>query len=96
MIDFGNREVEELLRDGIIRPRRSPYKSPVWVVKNKGLSECGRPNKLLVFYFTKLNSKTIYDKSPIPDPSVIIANLGKVKFFATLNLKQRFSPNQLS
>ena len=90
MIDFVNREVEQLLRDGIIRPSRSPYNSPVWVVDKKGLDECGRPNKRLVFDFTKLNSKTICDKYLIPDPSIIMANLGKAKFFTTLDLKSGF------
>lgn len=90
MIDFVNKEVEELLRNGIIRPSRSPYNSPVWVVDKKGLDEFGNPNKRLVFDFTKLNSKTICDKYPIPDPSIIMANLGRAKFFTTLDLKSGF------
>lgn len=90
VIDFVNKEVENLLNDGIIRPSRSPYNSPVWVVDKKGLDENGRPNKRLVFDFTKLNSKTICDKYPIPDPAVIMSNLGKAKYFSTLDLKSGF------
>lgn len=90
MIEFVNKEVKELLKNGIIRPSRSPYNSPVWVVDKKGTDELGKPNKRLVFDYTKLNSKTIPDKYPIPDPSVILSNLGKSKFFTTLDLKSGF------
>lgn len=90
MVNFVNTEVGKLLRDGIIRPSRSPYNSPVWVVDKKGVDEHGRPNKRLVFDYTKLNAKTIPDRYPIPDPSVIMANLGKAKFFTTLDLKSGF------
>ena len=90
MVEFVNKEVQDLLKKGIIRPSRSPYNSPVWVVEKKGIDEFGRPNKRLVFDYTKLNSKTIADKYPIPDPSVILSNLGKSKFFTTLDLKSGF------
>ena len=90
MTKFVNEEVERLLRDGIIRPSRSPYNSPVWVVDKKGIDEYGRPNQRLVFDYSKLNSKTICDKYPIPNPSVILSNLGKAKIFTTLDLTSGF------
>ena len=90
MTDFVNKEVEKLLKDGIIRPSRSPYNSPVWVVDKKGIDEYGRPNKRLVFDYSKLNAKTICDKYPIPQPAVILSNLGKAKVFSTLDLKSGF------
>jgi len=33
--DEKNKQVKELLDDGVIRPSRSPYNSPVWVVPKK-------------------------------------------------------------
>jgi len=90
MTDFVNKEVEKMLRDGIIRPSRSPYNSPMWVVDKKGIDEHGRPNKRLVFDYSKLNAKTIPDKYPIPDPAVILSILGKAKIFSTLDLKSGF------
>lgn len=33
--DFVNREIKDLLRNGIIRPSRSPYNNPIWVVGKK-------------------------------------------------------------
>ena len=95
MIDFVNEEVKKLLKDGIIRPSRSPYNSPVWVVDKKGVDEYGNPNKRLVIDFTKLNSKTICDKYPIPDPSIILSNLGRSKFFSTIDLKSGFHQIEL-
>lgn len=33
--EFVNSEIHNLLRDGIIRPSRSPYNSPIWVVPKR-------------------------------------------------------------
>lgn len=76
MIEIVSKELKELQKNGVIRPSTSPYNSQVWVFdKNKGLDEHDGPNKRLVFDFTKLNSKTIPDKYPIPDPTVILSDL---------------------
>jgi len=34
--EFVNKEIKQLLKDGIIRPFRSPFNSPAWVVDKKG------------------------------------------------------------
>jgi len=39
--DFVNNEIKQLLKDGIIRPSKSPYNSPVWVVDKKGVDNSG-------------------------------------------------------
>lgn len=94
--DFVNKEIQELLANGIIRPSRSPYNNPIWVVKKKGLDENGQEKKRLVMDFRKLNEKTISDKYPIPDISGILSNLGGSKFFTTLDLKSGFHQINLS
>lgn len=43
--DFVNKEVDELLRQGIIQPSRSPYNNPIWVVDKKGIDENGNKKK---------------------------------------------------
>ncbi|KAH8241145.1 hypothetical protein KR038_006285, partial [Drosophila bunnanda] len=88
--DFVNTETQAMLRDGIIRPSRSPYNNPVWVVDKKGTDERGNTKKRLVIDFRKLNLKTINDKYPIPNVVFILANLGKAKYFTTLDLKSGF------
>lgn len=88
--DFVNNEIRELLKNGIIRPSRSPYNNPIWVVDKKGKDEHGNIKKRLVIDFRKLNQKTIDDKYPIPDVTVILSNLGKARYFTTLDLKSGF------
>lgn len=88
--DFVNKETNALLKDGIIRPSSSPYNNPVWVVDKKGTDEKGNTKKRLVIDFRKLNLKTIDDKYPIPNVVSILSNLGKARFFTTLDLKSGF------
>uniref|UniRef100_A0AB38Z1M6 Polyprotein n=1 Tax=Chuta errantivirus TaxID=3078401 RepID=A0AB38Z1M6_9VIRU len=82
-------QISKLLKDGIIRPSKSPYNSPIWVVKKK--QDASKINKYrVVMDYRKLNSKTISDKYPIPDTSTVLANLGKSKYFTTLDLNSGF------
>lgn len=37
--DFVNNEIQDLLKNDIIRPSRSPYNNPIWVVDKKGKDE---------------------------------------------------------
>lgn len=93
--EFVNKEISDLLEKGIIRKSRSPYNSPLWVVDKKGLDDSGNRKKRLVVDFRKLNDRTIDDKYPIPDISMILANMGKAKFFTTLDLRSSFHQIQL-
>lgn len=88
--EFINKEIKDLLRDGIIRKSCSPYNSPIHVVTKKGLDQNGKQKLRMVIDFRKINDKTISDRYPIPDISVILANLGKSRFFSTLDLKSGF------
>ncbi|KAH8280173.1 hypothetical protein KR054_007456 [Drosophila jambulina] len=88
--DFVNNEIKELLQNGIIRPSRSPYNSPTWVVDKKGTDDNGSKKKRLVIDFRKLNERTIADRYPMPSISMILANFGKAKFFTTLDLKSGY------
>ena len=84
-----NRQIEKLLTDGIIRPSKSPYNAPVWIVPKKQDASNEKKYRLVVDY-RKLNTQTISDKYPIPDPSTVLANLGSNKFFTTLDLASGF------
>lgn len=88
--EFVNSEIKKLLADGIIRPSRSPFNSPVWVVDKKGVDNLGNRKKRLVIDYRKLNAKTINDKYPVPNVTMILSNLGKAKYFTTLDLKSGF------
>ncbi|KAH8280792.1 hypothetical protein KR054_012345 [Drosophila jambulina] len=88
--DFVNSEIKELLQNGIIRPSRSPYNSSAWVVDKKGTDDNGSKKKRLVIDFRKLKERTIADRYPMPSIPMILANLGKAKFFTTLDLKSGY------
>jgi len=88
--DFVNGEIQDLLKNGIIQKSKSPYNNPIWVVDKKGTDETGRRKMRLVLDFRKLNEKTIPDRYPMPNISMILGNLGKAKYFTTLDLKSGY------
>lgn len=78
-------KLKKMIQDSIIRPSRSPYNSPVWTVPKK-LDASGQKKYRLVIDYRKLNQKPISDRYPIPDTFSTLANLGKMKYFTTLDL----------
>lgn len=87
---FVNSEIRKLLRDNIIRESKSPFNSPIWVVSKKGTNDDGTQKLRMVIDYKKLNEQTVSDKYPIPDCNVILSNLGKSKFFSTIDLESGF------
>lgn len=85
--NFVTKEISKLLEKGIIRPSQSPYNSPIWVVPKKGYNEDGTPKQRLVIDYKKLNTKTIFDRYPMPDTTMILSNLGKAKYFSIIDLE---------
>lgn len=88
--DFVNREINKLLKNGIIRPSYSPYNSPIWVVPKDGFNEDGTPKKRLVIDYGKLNAQTTFDRYPMPDINIILSNLGEAEFFSKIDLESGF------
>lgn len=88
--DFVNAEIDKLLSKKIIRPSQSPYNSPIWVVPKKGVNEDGTQKQRLVIDYQKLNSKTIADRYPMPDTNMILGNLGKARYFSTIDLESGY------
>lgn len=88
--EFVDREIEKLLNDGIIEKSFSPYNSPIWTVPKKGVDENGKPKRRMVIDFQKLNTQTVTDRYPIPDINMTIQNLGKARFFSTIDLESGF------
>lgn len=82
-------QVKELLEQGIIRPSRSPYNSPVWIVPKK-MDASGQKKFRMVIDYRKLNSITISDKYPIPEITEVLSQLGKNKYFTIIDLKSGF------
>uniref|UniRef100_A0AB38Z1K8 RNA-directed DNA polymerase n=1 Tax=Biju errantivirus TaxID=3078397 RepID=A0AB38Z1K8_9VIRU len=87
--DVVEAEVAKMLKDGIIRPSRSPWNSPVWVVTKKEDASGEKKFRLVIDYRT-LNKKTKSDKYPMPEISHILDQLGNNKYFTTLDLASGF------
>lgn len=84
-----DKQINQLLNDGIIRPSQSPYNSPVWIVPKKS-DASGEKKYRMVIDYRKLNSITIPDRYPIPETNEVLAHLGKNKYFSVIDLKSGF------
>jgi hypothetical protein len=75
------KQVQELLADGLITPSTSPFASPVLLVQKKDGTW-----RFCVDY-RKLNTLTIKNRFPIPIVDEILDELAGSKFFTTLDTK---------
>lgn len=84
-----NKQIEKMLKENIIRPSYSPWSSPLWVVPKK-LDSSGKKKWRVVIDYRKLNDVTIGDSFPLPNITEILDQLGKSKYFTTLDLYAGF------
>lgn len=82
-------QVLKMIEDGIIRPSKSPYNSPLWIVEKKPKPN-GEKQYRIVIDFKRLNAVTIADAYPIPEINSTLSNLGESKYFTTLDLTSGF------
>ncbi|XP_033727799.1 uncharacterized protein LOC117317109 [Pecten maximus] len=78
------KEVKSMLEMGVIRPSKSPYASPVVLVK--------KPDNTTRFCidFRRLNAVTVFDAEPMPDPEEIFSKISRSKFFTKIDLSKRY------
>lgn len=89
------KQVNKMLDDGIIQPSMSPWSAPIWVVPKK-LDASGQRKWRVVIDYRRLNDITIGDSYPIPNISDILDQLGKSKYFSTLDLASGFHQIKMS
>ena len=83
------KEIQELLDNDIIEESESPYNTPLWIVPKKPDSQ-GNKRWRLVIDFRALNEKTIASAYPLPNITEILDQLGRSKYFSTLDLASGF------
>lgn len=82
-------QIEDMLKQGIIKESNSPYNSPLWIVPKK-IDNSGKKKWRIVIDYRKLNEVTIDDKFPIPNIENILDKLGRAQYFTTLDLAKGF------
>lgn len=83
------RQMTEMLDQGIIRHSSSPYNAPILVVPKKE-DKSGNKEWRIVIDYRKLNMATKEDKYPIPRIDDILDKLGRANYFSTLDLTKGF------
>ena len=83
------KQVDELLKNKIIKPSQSPYNTPVWIVPKKPDSK-GKIKWRMVLDFRKLNEKTIGDSYPLPSINDILDSLESTRYFLIFDLATGF------
>lgn len=80
-----NKQVGKMLDDGIIQHSKSAWNSPLLVVPKKCDAE-GKKRWRVVVDFRKLNEISIGDAYPLPNITDILDQLGRSKYFTTMDL----------
>lgn len=78
-------QVDNLLKQGIIRESVSPWSCPVHIVPKKP-DASGKVKWRLVIDYRRLNDRIVEDKYPLPNIHDILDRLGRAQYFSTLDL----------
>ena len=77
-------QLQDMLRNKVIRPSTSPWASPVVMVKKKDNT------MRFCVDFRKVNDATIKDAHPLPGIDDTLESLHGAKYFSTLDLKSGY------
>jgi hypothetical protein len=79
-----DRQVKQMLEDGIIAPSTSPFNFPLLVVPKK-VDASGKRKWRVCIDFRRLNDVTIGDSYPLPNIQDMLDKLGRSRFFTALD-----------
>lgn len=81
---IANKEVDEMLKDGIIEPSHSPYSSPIVLIpKQSG-------EYRFCIDYREINKISIKDAYPIPRIQAILEKLKGARFISTMDLRHGY------
>lgn len=89
-----NKQMKKLEEDQIIAPSRSPWNAPLLVVPKKADKD-GVVQYRVCVDFRKLNQVSVGDTYPLPNITDILDQLGKSKYYTTLDLAQGYHQVQM-
>nr|XP_054770418.1 uncharacterized protein LOC129278235 [Lytechinus pictus] len=78
------KEVESMLKLGVIEPSDSPYAHPIVMVRKPDGS-----NRFCID-FRRLNKITVFDPEPMPNQQGLFASLAKSKYFSKIDLTKGY------
>lgn len=78
-------QIDNLLKQGIIRESVSPWSCPVHIVPKK-TDASGKVKWRLVIDYRRLNERMVEDKYPLPNIYDILDRVGRAQYFTTLDL----------
>lgn len=84
-----DRQIEQMLADGIVKHSDSPWNAPIWIVPKKA-DASGKPKFRIVIDYRKLNEKTHDDRYPLPQIAELLDKLGRCQYFSIIDLKSGF------
>ncbi|KFD62546.1 hypothetical protein M514_25282 [Trichuris suis] len=82
---FIRKEIQNLLKEGIIEPSNSPWRAQVLVTKRDN-----RKKRLVVDYSATINRLTLLDSYPLLRIDSVVHNMAKYKIFSTIDLKSAY------
>jgi hypothetical protein len=78
------KEVDAMLKMGVIEPSASPYSSPIVLVKKKD----GKIR--FCVDFRRLNQTVVFDAEPMPDIDYLLSKLGEAKYLSKIDLSKGY------
>ena len=88
--DIIDKEIDKLIKDGVIVPSKSPYASNLLLVRKPDESSANGIKERVCVDYRRLNKDTIKDSYPLANIQTIFNRIGKSTWFTTMDLLSGF------